>query len=137
MRKNIIIGVLAVVAIVLGVLLLNVTTPYLGSTGTTHYQQESFLQGLFSGTSRQLSISNAGLLTTSGGITNTGTLTNSGQFTQTSTSSNTGTATMQCLKVYSGATTTTAYYLYVNTASTSTGDSLLVIATTTKQTICP
>ena len=85
MNKNIVISVLALVAIVLGVLLLNVTTPYLGSTGTTHYQKESFLQGLYSGTGRQLSVSNVGLLTTSGGFTNSGTLTQSGSVNMTGT----------------------------------------------------
>ena len=50
--------------------------------GPNHYQSDVFLQGLYAGTSRQLSISNAGLITTSGGITNSGTFTNSGALTQ-------------------------------------------------------
>lgn len=83
-KLNYIFGVVIVASLVFGVLnyaYLFHNARVLGGSGYTHYQTESFLQGLYSGTNRQLSISNAGLLTTSGGITNSGTLTQSGATT--------------------------------------------------------
>ena len=76
MIKNIIIGVLAVALLVYGSL--SLFAPKLGIgevTGPQHYTVEHFQQGFYVGTGRQLSIDNAGLLTTSGGITNTGAFT--------------------------------------------------------------
>jgi len=78
MTKNIIIGLLAVVAVVFAVLYFSVSNLLGANPGVTHWQSEAFLQGIYVGTGQQLSISNAGLLTTSGGLTNTGALTQSG-----------------------------------------------------------
>ena len=85
MIKNIIIGVLAVALLVYGSL--SLFAPKLGIgevTGPQHYTVEHFQQGFYVGTGRQLSIDNAGLLTTTGGITNTGATTLSGTLTATS-----------------------------------------------------
>jgi hypothetical protein len=79
--KNTIIGILAVAVISFGAsaLYFSFVNGNLGANpGITHWQSEAFLQGIYAGTGQQLSISNAGALTTSGGITNTGTLTQSG-----------------------------------------------------------
>jgi len=76
---KIIIGIMGVAILTLGIMLF--TGNGVGSLGANvafgpnHYQSDVFLQGLYAGTNRQLSISNAGLLVTSGGITNSGTLT--------------------------------------------------------------
>ncbi len=61
MIKNIIIAVLAVALLGLGFLLhLAAVDQNYGATGQTHYQKESFLQGLFFGTTRQASLASDG-----------------------------------------------------------------------------
>ena len=50
----------------------------LGGNGPVHYQNESFLQGLTSGVRAQFSVSNAGVLTTTGSATFSGATTLSG-----------------------------------------------------------
>ena len=71
MTKIIIIAVLAVALLGLGFVKVS---PLLGATGQTHYQVESFLQGLYGGTSRQFAVSNAGAVTAVG-ITNSSSMT--------------------------------------------------------------
>jgi hypothetical protein len=51
--------------------------PLLGASGETHYQKESFMQGLFFGTTRQANLASDGSLTTSGAL-NIGALTQGG-----------------------------------------------------------
>ena len=85
---KIIIGILAIAVLTLSVLLFTgLGVGMFGAAtafGPNHYQADVFLQGLYGGTSRQLSISNSGLLTTSGGIINSGTLTQSAALTASS-----------------------------------------------------
>ena len=142
MNKNIIIGVLAAVALVFGVLYFN-TANLFGATGPSHYQQESFIQGLYAGTNRQLSISNAGLLTTSGGLTVSGILTATGDIRlkspvitgASSTLSGTGTPTSTLTAAQAcdnslvtfSASTTAASRLILPTADTMFADCLTAI----------
>lgn len=73
MTKNIIIGALAVVVIVLGVNYLFAGT-LLGAAGSgpNHTQAENFLQGLFAGVRGQFHLDNSGSLTNSATTTLTG-----------------------------------------------------------------
>jgi len=65
--KNILIGVLVVLALVFGVLYYQAQSQLadLGRAGIgpTHYQTENFLQGLYGGTVGQFKVSNAGKIT--------------------------------------------------------------------------
>ena len=75
MNKNIIIGVLVIIALAFALLYFNAPQQV---GGNAHFQKQSFIEGFYSGTGRQLSVSNAGLLTTTGGITNSGAFAQSG-----------------------------------------------------------
>lgn len=66
--KNLAIGVLVVFVFILGYSNLQGAL-FRAASGPSHYQKESFLQGLAAGVRDQLSISNTGNLTTSGTIT--------------------------------------------------------------------
>jgi len=59
MTKNIIIAVLAVALLGLGFFSFS-NSQLFGATGTAHYQKESFLQGLFFGTTRQANLASDG-----------------------------------------------------------------------------
>lgn len=62
MNKNIVIGVLAILALLFGYNAV-VGTLFGAASGPSHFQKESFLQGLAGGTRDQLSIDNLGQLT--------------------------------------------------------------------------
>src|SRR3990172_5238910 len=87
--KNIVIGVLVITTLVFSVIAYKKAS--LGAaSGTSHFQKESFLQGLAAGVRDQFSLTNAGVLTTSGAATFTGaatlaTLTQGGGIRATST----------------------------------------------------
>ena|SRR3990167_763525 len=140
--KNILIS-LAVAVVVFFVLSFSGAGNLLGGAGIgpTHYQDENFLQGLHAGTSGQLIVSNAGLLTTSGGVTNTGAFTQSGAVALTSTLTvGSGGTAVNLYKCYSSTTfdpgsvssSTAAVSVSFLTPSVSAGDILVPsLATTT------
>jgi hypothetical protein len=89
--------------------------------GYVHNIQELFSAGIKAGSTNQLSIDSAGLLTTTGGITNT-----------------VATTTLGCLRVYQrGATTvaSTTYYLVAST-TVNTDNYFPLFATSTKPSYC-
>lgn len=134
--KNIVISVLVVIALIFAVLYF--TKPVVLS-GITHYQKESFLQGLDVGTGQQFSVSNAGVLTSSGANTLSGASAISGVSTFTNTISNTAaTSTLGCLRIYQvGATTvaSTTYYL-VASSTLNASNFYPLFATSTKPAYC-
>ena len=78
--KNIVIGVLVITTLVLSVIAYKKAS--LGAaSGASHLQKESFLQGLAAGVRDQFSLTNAGVLTTSGAATFTGTISGTGATT--------------------------------------------------------
>ena len=69
MTKNIFIAVLAVALLGLGLLGFMRANQPLGATGQTHYQIESFLQGITFGTTRQGTLGNDGSVVIGSGTT--------------------------------------------------------------------
>ena len=148
MNKNIIIGVLVIIALAFALLYFNAPQQAEPVGGNAHFQTQSFIEGLYAGTSRQLSVSNAGLLTTTGGITNSGAFAQSGAIALSGAVTMSGTAhvsqsassTLQIGNTDSGVNTgclilgdssgATSSPVYV----TATGSSLS--ATTTKPAAC-
>jgi hypothetical protein len=80
--KNVILGVLVVAVLFLGAKVSGLSSSLGAASGYAHYQMESFLQGVSAGARDQFSVSNTGVLTTSGAITTTSALT-SGAFSAT------------------------------------------------------
>jgi len=68
---------LAIVALVVGVVIGAMFAPTSSNLGSVRFIQDKFVSGLTAGLSDQLSISSAGVLTTSAGIVNTGAITGS------------------------------------------------------------
>lgn len=66
--KDFFLGALTAI-VLLGVLYFVNPGNLLSGTGQTHWQTESFMQGLSAGTSRQLTLSNVGALVTSASVT--------------------------------------------------------------------
>ena len=77
----------------------------------------------------------AGVTTTA--LTNTGTLTQSGVSTISASSTFTAILTSECTILYTSSTPVTSYYVYVNAASSTTGGSFQLLATSTKPGNCP
>jgi hypothetical protein len=124
-NNKIIAGLLVVCAFLIGFS----AKPSVGGRYST--TEQSFVQGLKAGTTDQLSISNAGVLTTSGGIVNTGTLTGVSGVFSGALSATTGTFSSYItatLGTFSGLLTSNAGHLksYVN--STSTADTTQTLA---------
>lgn len=68
--QKVVIGVLAVLVLILGYGQFTGNTMFgAAGIGPNHYQAENFLQGLYAGTTGQLKVTNAGVLTTSGSLT--------------------------------------------------------------------
>jgi hypothetical protein len=93
--------------------------------------EQSFVQGLKAGLTDQLSISNAGVLTTSGGIVNTGTLTGVAGVFSGALSATTGTFSSYItatLGTFSGLLTSNAGHLSSYPNATSTADTTQTLA---------
>lgn len=132
--KNIVIAVLVIIALVFAILYY--TKPQVLG-GIAHYQKESFLQGLNVGTGQQFSVSNAGVLTSSGANTLSGALTQSGasvfsgtvQIAQSASSTLLIGGTGGCIAMAMPATTTLVYLTTTSTAN-------VIISSTTKPAGC-
>lgn len=136
--KNIAIGVLAILALLFGTFLFlkqPAVQPLGAASGFAHNQMESFLQGVSAGTRDQFSVSNAGVVTTSGAITTTASTLAVGGLTQTVSrqSSLTAATTTPCDITTPAATTTLDSFRMNVTAGTSTPGTgqLLTLATST------
>ena len=67
--KNLVIGVLVVLALVFGVLYYQAQSQLGGAgSGPNHFQTENFLQGLFGGTAGQFGVRNNGTTFNAGGV---------------------------------------------------------------------
>lgn len=87
--------IIVIVAVIISVLVggNNQSAPTGAASGASHYQHESFLQGLSGGTRDQFSVSNVGALTTSGAITANGIITSNAGVIRSYTNSTSTTAT--------------------------------------------
>lgn len=104
MTQKIVIGVLVATTLLFGFFAFKSGALSFGkASGAAHFQMESFLQGVSAGARDQFSVSNGGVLTTSGDITSTG-----GANALVLTSSNTATssATIGCVTTYATSTAT-------------------------------
>ena len=111
----------ALVAIVIAIFVsLGGTQAFGKASGPAHMQIESFLQGLTVGARDQFSLTNTGVLTTSGDITSTG---GADALVLTSSNSATSSATIGCIDTYATSTATPIQFVIGNS----------VVGTTTYQ----
>lgn len=87
---------------------------YGAASGPAHMQKESFLQGLAIGARDQFSVTNAGVITTSGDITSTG---GAGALVLTSSNTATSTATIGCVTTYATSTATPIRQMFFATST--------------------
>ncbi len=130
-KISLIFGVVGLVIGIVGTLLLTGGGTLLGA-GASHLTQESFVQGLYAGTSRQLQITNSGIVSSTAQVQLSGIVSLSNTLNNKS-----ATTTLGCLRIYqTGATTisSTTYYLVAST--TTAGSGLQLFATSTKPAIC-
>lgn len=102
--NKIIVGVLVVLTLAVGYGLFGSGMSFGKASGPAHMQHESFLQGLSAGVRDQFTVTNAGVLTTSGDATFNG---GDGGVVVTSSNTATSSVTVGCIETYATSTATT------------------------------